>query len=334
MASVTIRPSGTSYTSASMYGASTAHACVNESVSDGDTTYCYITAEGNNTTQYGGSAVFTFNNVLPNGAHITNITLYAIARETAGVGYVMLSAGSSTSGNISLNTSYTTYSYSFSNYNGYTDTSELSLTLTVRIAKANSKDSTCYSRCTQFYAIVDYEYYTYSCAAVAGTGISSASVSEATVTYNNSCTFTAQLQEGYAFKGWYSDEACTTLVSTANPYIHTITDNITLYAKGVQKPVLSVSSQDVFIISADDAHDTCTVTFTASLPLSYWEARAYLSGTADYGHGKGVLVESGNSLQENITGIVEVINTELSSGSGDYTIYIYGCSEDGAWSDA
>lgn len=33
------------------------------------------------------------------------------------------------------------------------------------------------------------------------------------------------------FDGWYSDENCTNLVSTANPYVVTITANTTLYAK-------------------------------------------------------------------------------------------------------
>lgn len=65
----------------------------------------------------------------------------------------------------------------------------------------------------------------------AGANISSARVSDSTVPANGSCTFSATANTGCAFEGWYSDESCTNLVSTENPYIATITANTTLYAK-------------------------------------------------------------------------------------------------------
>lgn len=68
-------------------------------------------------------------------------------------------------------------------------------------------------------------------AAIAGANISSVSVSDSAVPANGSCTFSATANTGCVFDGWYSDENCTNLVSTANPYVVTITANTTLYAK-------------------------------------------------------------------------------------------------------
>ena len=71
----------------------------------------------------------------------------------------------------------------------------------------------------------------FTCAAVAGEKISSVNVSDSTIPANGSCTFSAVVNTGCIFDGWYSDESCTHLVSTANPYVATITTNTTLYAK-------------------------------------------------------------------------------------------------------
>lgn len=71
----------------------------------------------------------------------------------------------------------------------------------------------------------------FTCAAVAGANISSVSVSDSAIPVNGSCIFSATTNTGCIFDGWYSDESCTHLVSTANPYVVTITANTTLYAK-------------------------------------------------------------------------------------------------------
>ena len=71
----------------------------------------------------------------------------------------------------------------------------------------------------------------FTCAAVAGANISSVSISDSTIPANGSCTFSATVNTGYTFEGWYSDESCTNLVSTENPYVVTITADTTLYAK-------------------------------------------------------------------------------------------------------
>lgn len=81
------------------------------------------------------------------------------------------------------------------------------------------------------YAKDTHDVKLFTCAAVAGANISSASTSDSTIPANSSCTFSAVVNTGCIFDGWYSDESCTHLVSTANPYVATITTNTTLYAK-------------------------------------------------------------------------------------------------------
>lgn len=81
------------------------------------------------------------------------------------------------------------------------------------------------------YAKATHDAELFICAAVAGAHISSVSVSDSMVPANGSCTFSAIANTGCTFEGWYSDESCTNLVSTENPYIATIIANTTLYAK-------------------------------------------------------------------------------------------------------
>lgn len=74
----------------------------------------------------------------------------------------------------------------------------------------------------------------YACEAMtAGNGIASATVSDAEPWDGDSVTFTATLKSGATFDGWYSDAACTQLVSTSLPYTTTATD-LTLYAKATK----------------------------------------------------------------------------------------------------
>ena len=70
----------------------------------------------------------------------------------------------------------------------------------------------------------------YACSAnTAGNGVESASVSDATPWDGDSVTFTATLKSGATWHGWYSDAACTQLVSTEQSYSAAAAD-LTLYA--------------------------------------------------------------------------------------------------------
>lgn len=71
----------------------------------------------------------------------------------------------------------------------------------------------------------------YSCAALTvGNGVVSAAVSDAAPWDGDTVTFTATLAAGATFNGWYSDTACTQLVSTNLTYTTAAAD-LTLYAK-------------------------------------------------------------------------------------------------------
>lgn len=75
-------------------------------------------------------------------------------------------------------------------------------------------------------------YFTqYSCAAnKSGKGVKSVSVSNVAPYEGETVTFSAELYNGANFEGWYSDEACTQLVSSSLTYSTTAAD-LTLYAK-------------------------------------------------------------------------------------------------------
>lgn len=72
----------------------------------------------------------------------------------------------------------------------------------------------------------------YKCSAIAKDNIASVSVSEPDMVEGGTCVFTAAVNLGSKFLGWYSDEACTQLVSENASYTAIISSNTTLYAKG------------------------------------------------------------------------------------------------------
>lgn len=107
----------------------------------------------------------------------------------------------------------------------------------------------------------------FTCAAVAGANISSVSISDSTIPANGSCTFSATVNIGCTFEGWYSDESCTNLMSTENPYIATIIANTTLYAKA-RINIFNISVEQTKYGTADVSVSIAqygdNVTFTAT----------------------------------------------------------------------
>lgn len=78
-------------------------------------------------------------------------------------------------------------------------------------------------------------FYQYSCSANAvGNGIASVSVDKAEAYDGDSVTFTATLKSGATFHGWFSDAACTQLISTSLTYTTAAAD-LTLYAKATRE---------------------------------------------------------------------------------------------------
>ena len=79
------------------------------------------------------------------------------------------------------------------------------------------------------------------CTAIALDGVEYVEVYPKHVAQGYTTTYAADMDAGYSFVGWYSDEACTTLVSSKNPYSATApayttekrsATSLTLYAKG------------------------------------------------------------------------------------------------------
>lgn len=60
--------------------------------------------------------------------------------------------------------------------------------------------------------------YRCDCSALASDGIERAEVYPKAVQQGSTTTFSAEVLSGYSFQGWYSDGACTALVSSNNPY--------------------------------------------------------------------------------------------------------------------
>ena len=129
----------------------------------------------------------------------------------------------------------------------------------------------------------------------------------------------------------YSSESTVYYTYTYN----NITSNSTVYAlfgaKEVKIPIITIGTPTKSKISDESGWDECLCTFTSDVDLSQWEARATFGGVTP-AQGVGLLVESGSSLSANTEATISVLDTELTSGEGEYTISIYGKSTDGVWS--
>ena len=187
--------------------------------------------------------------------------------------------------------------YNGANFDGwYSDescTQLVSSNLTYSITAA--ADLTLYAKAT-------IEAVIYNCSAVAGENIASASVSADSVVSGDSVTFTAQLNAGCLFDGWFSDSNYATLVSTANPYTATITSNTTLYAKGTKIPYsISVGTAEhgTATVSANTAHYGDSVTFTFTPEDDTWELYGWYSD-----EGLTQLVSESNPYTHSVTGNV------------------------------
>ena len=98
----------------------------------------------------------------------------------------------------------------------------------------------------------------YNVGVLFGLGISSGSVtgniSDGKVTSGTSVTFTAKMDSGYSFYGWYDSNG--KRVSTANPYTKTITAETILTANAIPTETLfSVTSQSIMVTTISEGID-------------------------------------------------------------------------------
>ena len=187
--------------------------------------------------------------------------------------------------------------YNGANFDGwYSDES------CTQLVSSNLTYSTTAAADLTLYAKATIDAVIYNCSAVAGENIASASVSDDSVVSGDSVTFTAQLNAGCLFDGWYSDSSYSALVSTSNPYTTAITSNTTLYAKGTKIPYsISVGTAEhgTATVSANTAHYGDSVTFTFTPEDDTWELYGWYSDD-----GLTQLVSESNPYTHSVTGNV------------------------------
>lgn len=185
--------------------------------------------------------------------------------------------------------------------------------------------SMCYIDDVNSHAITSWPYYWYQpsedatfkldesgapcdCSAIAKEGISYADVTTPT-RQGYSAIFEAEVASGHVFSGWYSDEACTTLVSTDNP-AHVITPSftgnvsrtsLTLYAKAT-KAIYTIgvgtAEHSSATVSATTAYYGDTVTFNCTVDEDY-EFKGWYSD-----EGLTQLVSEAANYEHTVTGSI------------------------------
>ena len=106
---------------------------------------------------------------------------------------------------------------------------------------------------------------------------------------------------------------------------------VTITYRLAEAPIVTIDSIDKYRISRVLGTNECICRFHCNVDVTEWEARATREGEAS-GRGIGLLVENGTDLKTGNTGLVSVLDSELSNGDGDYLIRIYAKSADGVWS--
>ena len=133
------------------------------------------------------------------------------------------------------------------------------------------------------YCDLYYTTKTYTVGATYGTGCSGMyssitvnNAGSATVSYGSAATWRCTPATGYSFVGWYSDAACTSLVSSDAEYSETIYSSKTLYAKLQANTYTATASRSGFTccfssvtVSKSNPAYGESVTFTANLNTGY-----------------------------------------------------------------
>ena len=167
--------------------------------------------------------------------------------------------------------------YNGANFEGwYSDEACTQLVSSNLTYSTTAADLTLYAKAT-----IDANLYNVS--AVAGSEIANVSVSDSIVPDGDTATFTAQVNTGCSFEGWYSNDTYTTVVSTENPYTVTITANTTLYAKAHRSSLnMSVGSAEhgAASVSATTVPYGNDVTFTFTPEDETWELYGWYSDSA------------------------------------------------------
>lgn len=188
--------------------------------------------------------------------------------------------------------------------------------------------SICFIDDVNSHAITSWPYYWYQpsedatfkldelgapcdCSAIAKEGISYADVTTPTRQGYNAI-FEAEVASGYVFSGWYSDEACTTLVSTDNP-AHVTTPSFTGTVSRTSLTLYAKATKAIYTIGVGTTeHGSATVSATAA----YYGDTVTFNCTVDEGYEfKGWYSDEG--LTQLVSESVEYVH----SVTGDVTLY-------------
>lgn len=115
-----------------------------------------------------------------------------------------------------------------------------------------------------------------NCSAVAKDGIAYAYATTPTL-QEKQAVFEAELSPGYSFQGWYSDEACTTLVSSSNPHKPTTPKYTTDSASQTSLTLYAKAQKTTYEIRVYSASAKCEMTLNNSTSNS---AKLYYGDTA------------------------------------------------------
>lgn len=137
-------------------------------------------------------------------------------------------------------------------------------------------------RISSSHIVLEYELV-FDCKAeiITGHGIESATPSAQEVVEGDSCTFTATMQSGWAFEGWYdnSDFTGTKLSSNATYTKNNITENTTLYPKGVQAHTVHIyGDTSKFSYAFSGGHDSFFENDSVTLTITPSNSIYFFSG--------------------------------------------------------
>jgi hypothetical protein len=240
MAVVNLRPIGDITLEHKCSSGSNGYALINEVTCDNDGTYIYqdFTSTSTSTATSSFHLEDSPKNILISNAQICFKRRNTTANSNKVTFSVVLKQRNTTLFSGSFSASSTDdYSQNAPHFedqlSGITSLSDLSLEITTSSSKSASKNDDFQIRISQVYVHLVYTEAsnTYNCAAVAKDNITAATISNTHPIKGDSVVYTATYEKYCPFLGWYSDEACTNLVSTENPFTIVPTSDLTLYAK-------------------------------------------------------------------------------------------------------
>ena len=240
MAVVNLRPIGDITLEHKCSSGSNGYTLINEVTCDNDGTYIYqdFTSTSTSTATSSFHLEDSPKNILISNAQICFQRRNTTSKSNEVIFSVVLKQGNTVLFSDSFSASPTS-DYGQNNLHfedqlsGVTSLSDLSLEITTSGSKSASKNDDFQIRISQVYVHLVYTEAsnTYNCAAVAKDNITAATISNTHPIKGDSVIYTATYEKYCPFLGWYSDEACTNLVSTENPFTIVPTSDLTLYAK-------------------------------------------------------------------------------------------------------